>query len=175
MCGWLFCRRRSEVVLGTMVPAVLVLLSNVKNKAMQGILRFEYFVRPYSDGRITGGCMSEGKYPIQQKLSDLKKAVDCDPTNVEAASRYWAGLASVGGNDIRSGGFVIEAFRGCALTSKTGTVALARAFRELFENSGEKPRAELFDGELLQELKTRLPDLSNDEQMIVQWLIASMK
>ena len=132
-------------------------------------------MRLYSDGKIAGGYVSEDKYSIQQKLSDLKKAVDCDPTNVEAANRYWAGLASVGGNDVRSGGFVIEAFRGCALTSKTGTVALARAFRELFENSGEKPRAELFDGELLQELKTRLPDLSNDEQMIVQWLIASMK
>jgi hypothetical protein len=119
--------------------------------------------------------MSEDKYPTQQKLSNLKKALDCDPTNVEAANRYWAGLASVGGNDVRSGGFVIEVFRGCALASDTGTVALARAFRELFEKSGEKPRAELFDGELLQALNTRLPDLSNADQVIVQWVIASIK
>ena len=132
-------------------------------------------MRLYSDGKIAGGYVSEDKYSIQQKLSDLKKAVDCDPTNVEAANRYWAGLASVGGNDVRSGGFVIEAFRGCALTSKTGTVALARAFRELFENSGEKPRAELFDGELLQALNARLPELSNDDQEIVRWVIASIK
>jgi hypothetical protein len=119
--------------------------------------------------------MSGDKYPIQERLSNLKKALDCDPTNVEAANRYWAGLASVGGNDVRSGGFVIEAFRGYALASNTGTVALARAFRELFEKSGEKPRAELFDGRLLEALKTRLPYLSNEDQLIVQWLIASMK
>lgn len=119
--------------------------------------------------------MSEDKDPTQQKLSNLKKALDRDPLNVEAASRYWAGLASVGGNDVRSGGFVIEAFRGCALASSTGAVALARAFRELFEKSGEKPRAELFDGELLEALNTRLPDLSNDDQLIVQWVIASIK
>jgi hypothetical protein len=119
--------------------------------------------------------MSEDKYPIQQKLSNLKKALDCDRTNVEAANRYWAGLASVGGNDVRSGGLVIEAFRRCALASQTGTVALARAFRELFEKSGEKPLAELFDGELLQALDKRLPDLSNGDQVIVQWVIASMK
>jgi hypothetical protein len=156
------------------VPAVPVPLSNAKNQAVQGILKLEYFVRLYPDGRITGGCMSEDKYPIQEGLSDLKKAVYCDPTNVEAANRYWAGLALVGGNDLRSGGFVIEAFRGCALASNAGTVALARAFRELFEKSGEKPRAELFDGELLRALKTRLPDLLKDDRMIVQWVIESI-
>lgn len=52
---------------------------------------------------------------------------------------------------------------------------MARAFRELFEKSGEKPLAELFDGELLQALDKRLPDLSNGDQVIVQWVIASMK
>jgi hypothetical protein len=156
------------------VPAVPVPLSNAKNQAVQGILKLEYFVRLYPDGRITGGCMSEDKYPIQEGLSDLKKAVYCDPTNVEAANRYWAGLALVGGNDLRSGGFVIEAFRGCALASNAGTVALARAFRELFEKSGEKPRAELFDEELLRALKTRLPDLLKDDRMIVQWVIESI-
>lgn len=119
--------------------------------------------------------MSEEKYPTQQRLSDLKKALDRDPANIEAANRYWAGLASVGGNDVRSAGFVIEAFRAGALASNTGTVALARAFRELFEKSGEKPRAELFDGELLQALNTRLPDLSSEDQVIVQWVIGSIR
>ena len=119
--------------------------------------------------------MADDKYPIQQELADLKKTLDSDPTNVESAIRYWSGLASFGGNDVRSGGFVIEAFRGCALESDAGIVALARAYRELFEKSGEKPRAKLFDKELLQALKTRLPDLSNGDQAIVQWLIASIE
>lgn len=119
--------------------------------------------------------MADDKYPIQQELADLKKTLDSDPTNVESAIRYWSGLASFGGNDVRSGGFVIEAFRGCALASDAGVVALARAYRELFEKSGEKPRAKLFDKELLQALKTRLPDLSNGDQAVVQWLIASIE
>ena len=119
--------------------------------------------------------MAEHEYPIQQKLADLKKSLDSDPTNVEAANRYWAELASFGGNDVRSGGFVIEAFRGCAIASRAGAVAFARAYRELFEKSGEKPRAELFDEELLQALKTRLPDLSNGDQAIVQWVLAPIE
>jgi hypothetical protein len=97
--------------------------------------------------------MADDEYPIQQKLADLKKTLDSDPTNVESAIRYWSGLASFGGN----------------------VVAFARAYRELSEKNGEKPRAELFDEELLQALKTRLPHLSNGDQAIVQWLIASIE
>jgi hypothetical protein len=119
--------------------------------------------------------MTEDKYPIQQNLANLKRALDSDLANVEVANRYWAELASLGGKDVRSGGFVIEAFRGCALASDAGAVAFARAYRELFEKSGEKPSAELFDKELLQALKTRLPDLSNDDQAIVQWIVASIE
>ena len=119
--------------------------------------------------------MTERKYPIQQQLANLKRTLDSDPTNIEAAHRYWAELSSLGGNDVRSGGFVIEAFRACALASDRGTVAFARAYRELFEKSAEKPRAELFDNELLQALKTRLPDLSNGDQALVQWVLASIE
>jgi len=119
--------------------------------------------------------MMEQKYPIQQKLANFKAALDSDPTNVELASRYWVELASFGGHDVRSGAFVIEAFRGCALASQAGAVAFARAYRELFEKSGEKPRAELFDEELRLALKTRLSDLSNDGQVIVQWVLASIE
>jgi hypothetical protein len=87
------------------------------------------------------GIMMEDKYRIQQELADLKRNLDSDPTNVEAASRYWVKLASFGGNDVRSGGFVSEAFRRCALASPAGAVAFARAYRELFEKSGEKSHA----------------------------------
>jgi len=99
--------------------------------------------------------MAEDKYPIQQRLANLKKILDSDPTNLEGANRYWVELASLGSHDCRSGGFVIEAFRGCALASHAGVVAFARAYRELFEKSGEIPRAELFDEELLRALKNK--------------------
>lgn len=119
--------------------------------------------------------MTGDKYPKLQKLAKLKATLNCDPTNLEVANRYWVQLASFGGHDVRSGGFVIEAFRGCALASHAGAVALARAYRELFEKSGEKPSAEHFDEELLQALKTRLPGLSNDDQAIVKWVLASIE
>jgi hypothetical protein len=105
----------------------------------------------------------------------LKKILDSDPTNLEGANHYWVELASLGSHDCRSGGFVIEAFRGCALASHAGVVAFARAYRELFEKSGEIPRAELFDEELLRALKTRLADLSHDDQAIVQWVLTSIE
>jgi hypothetical protein len=117
----------------------------------------------------------EERYPIQQKLANLKKTFESNPTDVGAANRYWVELASFGGHDVRSGGFVREAFRGCAIASRAGVVALAHAYRELFEKNGEKPRAELFDEELLRALKTRLPDLSNDDKAIVQWVLASIE
>jgi len=119
--------------------------------------------------------MTEDKYPIQQNQASLKRALDSDPTNVEVANRYWVELSSFGGHDVRSGGFVIEAFRRCALASPAGAVAFARAYRELFEKSGEKPRANLFDEELLHALKIRLADLSNEDQAILQWVLASIE
>ena len=119
--------------------------------------------------------MTEGKYPIQQNLANLKRTLDSDPTNIEAANSYWAELSSLGGNDVRSGGFVIEAFRGCALASQAGAVAFARAYRELFEKSGERPQAKLFDEELIHALQARVPSLSNEDQAIVQWVLESIK
>ena len=115
--------------------------------------------------------MSQEGYNLQQsKLVSLKQNLDADPTNIEAAKRYWFALASFGGHDVRSGKFAIEAFRGCALASRAGVVALARAFRELYEKTGEKPRSELFDQELLQALKASLPDLASEDLAVVQWI-----
>lgn len=119
--------------------------------------------------------MSREGYNLQQrKLISLKQDLDADSTNIEAAKRYWLALASFGGQDVRSGKFAIEAFRGCALASHAGVVALARAFRELYEKSGEKPRAELFDPELLRALKARPTDSSGEDQSIVRWLLTSL-
>ena len=119
--------------------------------------------------------MSQEGYNLhQKKLMSLKQDLDTDSTNIEAAKRYWFALASFGGHDVRSGRFAIESFRGCALASHAGVVALARALWELYEKTGEKPRSELFDPELLQVLKTGLNDLSGEDQSIVRWLLTSI-
>jgi hypothetical protein len=49
----------------------------------------------------------------------------------------WERIFAHHGRDVRSGGFAIEAFRGSALASHAGVVALARAFWELPEKTGE--------------------------------------
>jgi hypothetical protein len=116
----------------------------------------------------------EGYHFQQTKLVNLKKELDADPGNIQAAEHYWAALASFGGHDVRSGRFAIEAFRGCALASHAGVVALARAFRELYDMSGEKPRYEVFDEELLQALKMPLPDLSDEDRALLQWVLTSI-
>jgi len=119
--------------------------------------------------------MAQDKFPIQQKLANLKKALDANPTNVEAANSYWEALGSLGGQNVRSGGFVREAFRGCAMASCDGVIAFARAYRELFESTGELPRAELFDKDLLAALRTRLPELARDDRTILEWILTSIR
>ena len=120
--------------------------------------------------------MSSDKYLLQQKIVKLREALESDPTKVEVASSYWNALASFGGHDVRSGGFVIEAFRRCALASREGVVALACAYKELFDATGEKPNAELFDKELIQVLKARgVTDLREDDRKIVKWVLNSIE
>jgi hypothetical protein len=115
------------------------------------------------------------EYPIQQKLAELKEKLDTDPTNLDVANQYWEQLASVGGEDVRSGGFVLEAYRKCALGSVGGVAAFARAYRGLFEKTGEKPSAKLLDEELLQALKTTGSELSGEDQEIVRWILDCAK
>jgi len=114
------------------------------------------------------------RHTSHEELSALKKILFSEPSNLDAANRYWDALRSVGGHDVRSGGFVIEAYRACALASHEGVIALARAYRELYENSGESPRRELFDEELSQALQARLSALRNHDQDIVEWILQSV-
>jgi len=114
------------------------------------------------------------RHTSQDELSALKKILVAEPSNLDAANRYWDALSSVGGHDVRSGGFVIEAYRACALASHEGVIAFARAYRELYERSGETPRRELFDEELSQVLETRLSALRDHDQDILEWILASV-
>jgi hypothetical protein len=114
-------------------------------------------------------------FPLQKQLAELKATLDTDPTNVEAAQRYWDALGSFAGNDVRSGGYLVEAFRECALASKQGTIAFARAYQELYAKTGVKPEAQLFGESLAQALKARVPELSETERSLVEWVLDSLK
>jgi len=113
----------------------------------------------------------ENRYVSHDELAELKKVLLSEPSSLVAANRYWNALGLVGGCDVRSGGFVIEAYRACALASHEGVIALARAYRQLHDNSGEGPRRELFDEELLQAFATRLSALCNDDRHNVEWIL----
>ena len=114
-------------------------------------------------------------------LGTVKARQICGPHSPRAAVRFydWASEMPRSKRIITYVGIVLRGYAFYFMLMWAfrlpGVVALARAYRELFEKSGEKPRAELFDEELLQALKTRLPHLSNGDQAIVQWLIASIE
>jgi len=119
--------------------------------------------------------MTRSKDIGNQAVEILRQALDSDPTNLDAANRYWYSLSSFNGNDVRSGHYAIKTYRAVALASQEGVIALARAYRELFENSGEAPRAELFDDDLLQALQTHLADLPEPDHATVQWVLRSIR
>ena len=109
------------------------------------------------------------------ELKRLKTILVSEPSNLDAANAYWDALGAVGGLDVRSGGFVVEAYRGCALASPEGVIALACAYRQLYRSSGERPRGELLDETLTQALRNRLPELSNLDKAVVKWVLESIE
>jgi hypothetical protein len=108
--------------------------------------------------------------PDKQTLETLRQALISDPTNLDAANRYWNAVGSS-----QSGSYVIEAYRSAALTSQAGVVAFVRAYRELFENSGEPPRAIFFDKDLVEALEASLPALSQSDCSVVEWVLQSIR
>jgi hypothetical protein len=110
----------------------------------------------------------------EQLLDNLRFALGSNPTNVEVANRYWKALASLHGHDVRSGGFVIEAYRAAALASKMGVIAMGRAYRELYDESGESPRAVFFDESLIRVLQNTVADLDESAQSNIRWILESI-
>jgi len=103
-------------------------------------------------------------------LDELKQTLLSNPTDIDAASRYWTAVGSA-----QSGQYVIEAFRSAALSSQAGVIALAPAYKELFENSGEPPRAPFFDKNLVSVLEIAAPTLSEPDRSTVEWILNSIR
>ena len=106
----------------------------------------------------------------KELIETLKKALASDPTNIDAANRYWKALGAW-----QCGGDVIEAFRPAALASRKGVIALAHAYRELFESSGEGPRPGYFDKELSRAMEVSLEGLPENESATVRWILDSIR
>ena len=108
-------------------------------------------------------------------LEQLCQSLRMDPTNLTLADRYWNALGRYKGQDIRSGRYVIEVYRNAALTSREGIEALARAYKELFELSGESPRIVFFDKDLIYALQEYLRNKNQKEEAGVQWILESIE
>jgi hypothetical protein len=91
----------------------------------------------------------------ERELETLGSNLKQDPTNLELANRYWTAIGSA-----QCGGAVRDAYRDVALASSVGSAAFARAYHELYLNSGEGPRLVHFDEPLVEALKTYLPQLA---------------
>src|SRR5262245_48958355 len=109
---------------------------------------------------------------LDVQLSDLKRALAANPTNLELAWRYWKALGSWNGSDIRSGMYVHETFRAAALQSPAGVAAFAHAYRELFEASGEGPRK--LDPAISRCAESAIAKLTGSERADVEWLLKSV-
>jgi len=116
-----------------------------------------------------------GKWEQRNRnLDALRNALKQTPGDIELAHRYWLLLAGdpiKGEHDYRCGGDVIEAYRGAAISSVEGVVALARAYRELFENSGEAPRSAHFDDALIRALNLSLAQVSGTDRSKIAWVL----
>jgi hypothetical protein len=112
-----------------------------------------------------------------QQITSLREALRDSPKDLARANRYWLALAGDRAKneaDLRSSSNVIEAYRAPALSSKKGVEALARAFREVFQMSGEVPRSAYFDDQLVMALKAGLNELSGAESSDLEWLLRSI-
>ena len=102
-----------------------------------------------------------------QKLEDELKA---DPTNIEKAKNYWEAL-----DDWQTGSYILECFRLPAIESKEGAVEFSKASLNLFTLSGEIPKKELFDEELIQSLKSKKEQVSGSDKEAIEWVLGYLE
>ena len=103
-------------------------------------------------------------------LKRFQKELEADPTNIEKANANWNACGDYFRGDIRSGRFVMGTFRECALFSQQGVVVFTKAYRELYNLSGEYPRGK-FDDELMVVINESLALLNEDDRKDVERLL----
>ncbi len=118
--------------------------------------------------------MRQSQRDWYESVTALRAELEADPGNLEVTNRVWALLSGSTGFDVRSGRRAVDVFRSVALKSDEGLAAMFSAFRELFIDFGECPRAVLFDPPLenllrMQLRQTNLP-LRDDIEWIVEFI-----
>lgn len=80
-----------------------------------------------------------------KEVTRLRSELTADPRNLELANRVWALVSGSTGFDVRTGRLLVETYRSAALNSDDGVTAFVTEFRKLADETGELPRAALFD------------------------------
>lgn len=93
-----------------------------------------------------------------------------DPTNLAHARAYWGALGPR-----RSGRHILEAFGPAARKGVEGAEEFARAYRELFDESGEGPRSAYVDRDLLAALQAATSKVAGASRDEIQWVINSIE
>ena len=99
-------------------------------------------------------------------IAVTEREAELAPVRFPPSALQWVLLKA-----LRSGHHVIEAYREAALRSADGAVAFARAYRDLFEVSGESPRLAYFDESLIQALRNCVSQLSESDGSAVEWIL----
>ena len=106
-----------------------------------------------------------------EAVTALRAELDSEPDNLELAGRVWALLGGSTGFDVRNGRRVIETFRSAALRSDEGVAALVSAFRKLADDTGECPRAALFDPPLENLLRIHARQSDHPMREEINWIL----
>lgn len=111
----------------------------------------------------------------KEQLENLEGKMQREPDNLALAEAYWSELDRLGGYNMKSGARALHAFRKPAVASSDGVVQLARVFRELLETTGEAPRPEMFDPELIAAIKRTTAVISGEGRADVEWLLETVR
>lgn len=106
------------------------------------------------------------------EVTELQRELDSSPDNLELAESFWALISGAAGYDVRDGKRVVDTFRTCALKSDDGLAELVSAFRKLTDDSGEYPRAALFDPPLENLIRIVAHQSDHPLNKNANWLIA---
>ena len=109
---------------------------------------------------------------LPKRLLGAVETLRAEPKNLEAAANVWRLCGSSDGHDVRSAGWVNLAFKECALSSIDGVVAMACAYKELFEATGATPLPTDFDAQLLTAFRAAHLQTSSSA---VQWVLDTLK
>jgi hypothetical protein len=104
-------------------------------------------------------------------LADLRAVLQGDPTSRAAAGAYWSALQASGAS---TGSDVAEVFGPAAEQTLDGIADLVLAARELFDASGESPRARDLPARLTQRLRDRHTELEGAALYAARWLLAEI-